>query len=317
MIRYGILSTAQVVPRFVAGVKESQGGTVTAIASREIKKAQKMAQELDIPQAYGSYEELCQSEDVDIVYVAVYNKGHYDAAKLALLNNKHVLLEKPFTMTLAQAEELFALAKERNLFLMEAQKALFLPITKQIQQVIQKGKIGTLRWLDSVTAYPNIDHISWFRDLSAGGGVFRGAGTYPLEYMQHLLGASPEEFKGTLTFPEGQSDAQAQVTLNFPNGVIGTIFLTVDLDLSKRMIIYGEKGKIIIPDFWKTDTAEIHYNDGQKETLHSNQHSEFVFEVDHVNACLEQGLLESPIVAKELTLKTVAITEAIYKNYQK
>ena len=249
--------------------------------------------------------------------MAVYNKGHYDAAKLALLNNKHVLLEKPFTMTLAQAEELFALAKERNLFLMEAQKALFLPITKQIQQVIQKGKIGTLRWLDSVTAYPNIDHISWFRDLSAGGGVFRGAGTYPLEYMQHLLGASPEEFKGTLTFPEGQSDAQAQVTLNFPNGVIGTIFLTVDLDLSKRMIIYGEKGKIIIPDFWKTDTAEIHYNDGQKETLHSNQHSEFVFEVDHVNACLEQGLLESPIVTKELTLKTVAITEAIYKNYQK
>lgn len=317
MIRYGILSTAQVVPRFVAGVKESQDGVVTAIASRGIEKAQKMARELNIPNAFGSYEELCQSEEVDIVYIAVYNKAHYDAAKLALLHNKHVLLEKPFTMTLAQAEELFALARERNLFLMEAQKALFLPITKQIQQVIQAGKIGAVRWLDSVTAYPNIDHISWFRDLSAGGGVFRGAGTYPLEYMQHLLAASPKEFKGTLTFPEGQSDAQAQATLNFPNGVIGTIFLTVDLDLSKRMIIYGEKGKIVIPDFWKTDTAEVHYLDGKIETLHSTQNSEFVFEVDHVNECLEQGLLESPVVTKELTLKTVEITETIYKNYQK
>lgn len=317
MIRYGILSTAQVVPRFVAGVKESQNGVVTAIASRGIEKAQKMAQELNIPNAFGSYEKLCQSEEVDIVYVAVYNKAHYDAAKLALLHNKHVLLEKPFTMTLAQAEELFALAKERNLFLMEAQKALFLPITKQIQQVIEEGKIGAVRWLDSVTAYPNIDHISWFRDLSAGGGVFRGAGTYPLEYMQHLLAASPNEFKGTLTFPEGQSDAQAQATLNFPNGVIGTIILTVDLDLSKRMIIYGDKGKIVIPDFWKTDTAEVHYPDGKIETLHSTQNSEFVFEVDHVNDCLEQGLLESPVVTKELTLKTVEITETIYKNYQK
>lgn len=317
MIRYGILSTAQVVPRFVAGVKESQNGVVTAIASRGIEKAQKMAQELNIPNAFGSYEKLCQSEEVDIVYVAVYNKAHYDAAKLALLHNKHVLLEKPFTMTLAQAEELFALAKERNLFLMEAQKALFLPITKQIQQVIEEGKIGAVRWLDSVTAYPNIDHISWFRDLSAGGGVFRGAGTYPLEYMQHLLAASPNEFKGTLTFPEGQSDAQAQATLNFPNGVIGTIFLTVDLDLSKRMIIYADKGKIVIPDFWKTDTAEVHYPDGKIETLHSTQNSEFVFEVDHVNDCLEQGLLESPVVTKELTLKTVEITETIYKNYQK
>ncbi|MBO0451413.1 Gfo/Idh/MocA family protein [Candidatus Enterococcus murrayae] len=314
MIRYGILSTAQVVPRFVAGVKESKEGIVSAIASRGIEKAQKMAQELDIPNAFGSYEELCQSEDVDIVYVAVYNKAHYEAAKLALLNHKHVLLEKPFTMTLAQAEELFAIAEERKLFLMEAQKALFLPITHQIQQIIQAGKIGAVRWLDSVTAYPNIDHISWFRDLSAGGGIFRGAGTYPLEYMQHLLKASPAEFKGTLTFPEGQSDAQAQVTLSFPNGVLGTIFLTVDLDLPKQMIIYGDKGKIIVPDFWKTDTAEIEYRDGQRETLHSSQNSEFVFEVDHVNACLKQGRLESPVVTKELTLKTVAMTEAIYKS---
>ncbi|OTO65620.1 MULTISPECIES: Gfo/Idh/MocA family protein [unclassified Enterococcus] len=317
MIRYGILSTAQVVPRFVAGVKESEDGIVTAIASRGIEKAQKMAQELAIPHAFGSYEELCQSSEVDIVYVAVYNKGHYEAAKLALLNNKHVLLEKPFTMTLAQAEELFALAEERGLFLMEAQKALFLPITDQVQQAIEEDKIGAVRWLDSVTAYPNIDHISWFRDLSAGGGVFRGAGTYPLEYMQHLLLSGPEDYKGTLTFPEGQSDAQAQVTLRFPNGVIGTIFLTVDLDLPKRMIIYGEKGRIIIPDFWKTDTAEIQYGTGLTETLHSEQASEFVFEVNHVNECLRQGRLESPIVTKALTLKTVAITESIYKNDEK
>lgn len=315
MIRYGILSTAQVVPRFVAGVKESQEGIVTAIASRGIEKAQKMAQELAIPKDYGSYEELCQSSDVDIVYIAVYNKGHYDAAKLALLNNKHVLLEKPFTMTLAQAEELFELAAERNLFLMEAQKALFLPITKQIQQIIQAGKIGRLRWLDSVTAYPNIDHISWFRDLSAGGGVLRGAGTYPLEYMQHLLNTAPEDFKGTLIFPAGQSDMQAQVTLNFPKGILGTIFLTVDLDLPKRLIIYGEKGKIVIPDFWKTNSAEVHYQDGQKERLHSDQKSEFVFEIDHVNDCLNKKLLLSPIVTKELTLKTVAMTEAIYQSY--
>ncbi|MEG0373200.1 MAG: Gfo/Idh/MocA family oxidoreductase [Enterococcus sp.] len=316
MIRYGILSTAQVVPRFVAGVKESKDGVVTAIASRGLEKAQKMAEELTIPNAFGSYEDLCQSTEVDIVYIAVYNKGHYEAAKLALMNNKHVLLEKPFTMTLAQAEELFALAEERQLFLMEAQKALFLPITQQVKAVIRQGKIGAVRWLDSVTAYPNIDHISWFRDLSAGGGVLRGAGTYPLEYMQHLLDTVPNA-QGTLYFPEGQSDAQAQVTLGFPDGVIGTIFLTVELDLTKQMIVYGEKGKIVIPNFWKTDHAEVQYEDGETEKLHSQQASEFVFEVEHVNECLEQGLLQSPVVTKALTLQTVAITEAIYQQNKK
>jgi predicted dehydrogenase len=208
----------------VAGVKESEDGIVTAIASRGIEKAQKMAQELAIPHAFGSYEELCQSSEVDIVYVAVYNKGHYEAAKLALLNNKHVLLEKPFTMTLAQAEELFALAEERGLFLMEAQKALFLPITDQVQQAIEEDKIGAVRWLDSVTAYPNIDHISWFRDLSAGGGVFRGAGTYPLEYMQHLLLTTPEDYKGTLTFLRGNPMRRRKSRCVFQMGSSGRSF---------------------------------------------------------------------------------------------
>lgn len=148
MIRYGILSTAQVVPRFVAGVKESHEGEVTAIASRGIEKAQKMAQELEIPAAFGSYEELCQSEAVDIVYVAVYNKGHYDAAKLALLNNKHVLLEKPFTMTLAQAKELFAIAKERNLFLMEAQKPSSCQSPNKFNRLFKLGRLGrSVGWI--------------------------------------------------------------------------------------------------------------------------------------------------------------------------
>ncbi|MFC4772535.1 Gfo/Idh/MocA family protein [Enterococcus hermanniensis] len=317
MIRYGILSTAQVVPRFVSGVRESREGVVTAIASRKLEKAQAMAQSLEIPQAFGSYEELCQSDVVDIVYIAVYNKGHYVAAKQALLNGKHVLLEKPFAMTVDQANELFALAQERNLFLMEAQKALFLPITEKVRQVIKQGKIGRIRWLDSVTSYPNIDHIKWFRDLDAGGGVLRGAGTYPLEYLQYLLASSPEEVKGTLAFVPQQSDAQAQVTLSFPDNVLATIFLTVDLDLENKLVIYGDQGQIVIPNFWKTDQAEVHYRNGTSELLGNKQTSEFVFEIEHVNDCLKEKLIESPIVTKALTIKTVELIEKIYQNNQK
>lgn len=317
MIRYGILSTAQVVPRFVAGVKESQEGIVTAIASRKLEKAQAMAMELDIPQAFGSYEELCQSDAVDIVYIAVYNQGHYAAAKQALVNGKHVLLEKPFTMTVAQAKELYTLAKERRLFLMEAQKALFLPITNQVRQVIEQGGIGRIRWVDSVTSYPDIDHIKWFRDLESGGGVLRGAGTYPLEYLQYVLASSVEEARGTLIFVPNQSDAQAQVTLTFPDKVLATIFMTVDLNLENKLVIYGEQGKIVVPNFWKTDRAEIYYIDGRKELLESKQTSEFVFEIEHVNDCLKKELLESPIVTKALTIKTVELIEKIYQNNQK
>lgn len=92
-IRYGIMSTAQIVPRFVAGLRESAQVEVRGIASRRLENAQKMAKELAIPVAYGSYEELCKDETIDIIYIPTYNQGHYSAAKLALSQGKPVLLE--------------------------------------------------------------------------------------------------------------------------------------------------------------------------------------------------------------------------------
>ncbi len=138
-IRYGIMSTAQIVPRFVAGLRESAQAEVRGIASRRLENAQKMAKELAIPVAYGSYEELCKDETIDIIYIPTYNQGHYSAAKLALSQGKPVLLEKPFTLNTAEAEELFAIAQEQGVFLMEAQKSVFLPITQKVKATIQEG----------------------------------------------------------------------------------------------------------------------------------------------------------------------------------
>lgn len=266
MIRYGILSTAQVVPRFVAGVKESKNGEVVAIASRDLTKAQKAATELNIPQAFGSYQALVDSPEVDIVYIAVYNQGHYDAAKLALKAGKHVLLEKPFVLKSPEAQELFALAESKNLFLMEAQKSLFLPITQQVKKWLTEEKIGQLHWLESVTAYPNIRHIDWFFDVAAGGGILNGAGGYPLEYMQYLLEETPQEVVGTLNFQPGEADHQANLALRFKNDISASIFLTVDLDLPRSLTLHGTQGKIWIPDFWRAEQAVISFNDGTTET---------------------------------------------------
>ncbi|WP_440897954.1 Gfo/Idh/MocA family protein [Amphibacillus sp. Q70] len=313
-IHYGIISTAQIVPRFVAGVKESQDGEVTAIASRNLDKAEEMAARLAIPHAYGSYQELYEDENVDVVYVATYNKGHYDAAKQALLAGKHVLVEKPFVLKQDQAEELFDLAKEKNLFLMEAQKALFLPITKLVRETIQLGKIGAVKYLRSVTSYPSVDHISWFHSLEAGGGALHGSGSYPLQYMMYVINSRIDEAAGTAVIKAGQTDSQFDLSLLFDEEVQGNIFITVNLDLPSQLIIYGEKGKIIIPYFWKTKQAEICI-EGHSEQHYMEHQSEFVFEIDHVNECLKQGLIESPTMTKEMTLQTVELVEKLYQQW--
>ncbi|WP_281738514.1 Gfo/Idh/MocA family protein, partial [Enterococcus dispar] len=168
-ISYGIVSTASIVPRFVAGIRASKEGSVAAIASRELAKAQKVATELHIPKAYGSYAEMFADPAIDIIYIATYNKGHFETAKQALEAGKPVLLEKPFTLSEADAKELFTLAKEKQLFLMEAQKAVFLPITLAVKKAIATGKIGEVKLMRSLTSYPNIGHVKWFPSLEAGG----------------------------------------------------------------------------------------------------------------------------------------------------
>lgn len=313
-INYGIISTAQIVPRFAAGVKESKDGQVTAIASRKLDKAQEMAAKLAIPHAYGSYQELYQDENVDVVYVATYNKGHYEAAKQALLAGKHVLVEKPFVLNWDEAEELFDLAKEKNLFLMEAQKALFLPITQLIKEAIQQGKIGAVKYMRSVTSYPSVDHISWFHSLEAGGGALYGSGSYPLQYMIYVTNLEIEEAAGTAVMKAGQTDSQFDMSLLFDEEVQGSIFITVNLDLPSQLTIYGEKGEIVIPYFWKTKQAEI-CTEGQSEQQYIEHQNEFVFEIDHVNECLKQGLIESPIMTKEMTLQTVELVEKLYQQW--
>ncbi|WP_207694683.1 hypothetical protein DOK67_0000480 [Enterococcus sp. DIV0212c] len=316
-IRYGILSTAQIVPRFVEGIKKSRAGEAIAIASRSLDKANQMAEKLGISKAYGSYEELCQDDQVEVIYVATYNKGHYEAAKMALMHHKHVLVEKPFTLKIDQAEELFELAEKNGCFLMEAQKSVFLPISLQVKKAIQQNQIGDIRWIQSVTAYPSVDHISWFHSLDAGGGALHGSGSYPLQYMQFMLDQPIDEYHGSVTRKKGTTDDQVNLALKFQNQVLGNIFISVKLDIPSNLTIYGEKGRIEIPYFWKTNQAFIYDEKGHSTILNGDFESEFVFEVDHVNDCLQKGLLESPVMTKRMTLDTVSLMDQLYTEWLK
>ena len=315
MINYGIVSTASIVPRFVTGIKESAEGQVVAIAARELDKAQKMAEELAIPQAYGSYAELFADETIDVVYIATYNRGHYPVAKEALLAGKHVLLEKPFTLTLDEGEELFALAQANQCFIMEAQKAVFLPITQKVKETIASGKIGAVKYMKAFMAFPSGSTIPWFHSLEAGGGALYGSGSYPIEYMQYVTGAKISEVSGTAVMAPGESDSQCDVSILFEGGIQGNLFITIEFAEDSQFVIYGEKGKIEIPHFWRAQEMTI-TTDNDKEDIQLPHQNEFVFEVDHVNNCLAKGLSESPVMAADLTLQTVELVEKMYQQWE-
>lgn len=316
-IKYGIVSTAQVVPRFIEGVRLSEAGEVVAVSSRTLSAAQKFAETHHIATSYGSHDELYADADIDVVYIATYNKGHFPEAKKALLAGKHVLLEKPFTLTLAEANTLFDISKKKHVFLMEAQKSVFLPLTALVKDLLHSGEIGDILSVDSVTAYASVAHISWFKDLEAGGGTVHFMLPYALSYLQYVFDAKISAFSGISDMIKGESDAQAKVLLKLDNGVLADIFLTTKIGLDKVMTIQGTKGKLVIPEFWRAKQATVYDLDGHIiRHLQADFESDFVSEVAHVNHMVQSGVIESPIMTEAMTLSGVQVMDELYKSWQ-
>ncbi len=183
------MGAAKIVPRFVAGVKESGQAEVTGIAARNKEKAQKAALELEIPQVYDDYASLVNAAEIDLIYIPLINKQHYPQAKMALEAGKNVLLEKPFTLTLEESQELFKIANEKNLFLMEAQKSVFLPVMAQIKKWLDANEIGKISRLAINDFRPHTNRESWALDIKEGGGAFIMHASYPLSVLQFLFGS--------------------------------------------------------------------------------------------------------------------------------
>src|SRR5690349_1266109 len=154
-LRWGLIGTGGIAATFAEDLTLTDSGRVAAVGSRRMDTADRFADRFDIPNRHASYEALVADPDVDVVYVATPHPMHHGNALLALDAGKPVLVEKPFTMNAREARELVALAKDRNLFLMEAMWTRFLPHIRHIRELLPSlGDVVT------VTA----DHGQWFAE---------------------------------------------------------------------------------------------------------------------------------------------------------
>ncbi len=303
---YGIISTAEITKRFIPSVR-IEGGTVWAAASRNFEKAQRFCKEQEIKKAYGSYKELYEDPVINIVYIATINSTHIFEIKQALSYGKHVICEKPLALCEKNAKEIFKLANKKGLFLMEAQKSIFLPVTNVIKSYIDSGVLGALQKVEMSAGFAS-PAASWMHEPSQGGVVY-GSASYTIEYLDYLL--QPDSIS-----------VQAQGTKE-ANGTIDSVSIHMKMDevlinsritmkcpLASYAFFYFKTGYIKIKNYWKARECEIHSN---KETkiLHFSEEFEMRFEAAHIHECLKKGLLESPVMNAERTIKCCRLVEEI------
>jgi predicted dehydrogenase len=241
-LRWGILGPGKIASVFANSLIRFTGQKIVAVASRSLDKARDFAKPLAGCDALGSYEELVHHPAVDIVYVSTPHTSHYEHVMFSLAAGKHVLVEKPFAVDAGQAKEMARLAKERNLFLMEAMWPRFLPAFDSVRQILEEGIIGDITSLaaDLGEYFPyDPAHRLYAPDL--GGGALLDLGVYLIGLSSFVVGApSRITARGQLT-PTGV-DAQVSIILENDRGAQATLFTTLSAPTPTAAYIAGTKG---------------------------------------------------------------------------
>ena len=312
--KYGILSTASIVPRFIGGLRDSGTGTVVAIASRDGDKARQKADEWGIPKSYGSYEALIADPEVEVVYVATINSQHYKYSLKALEAGKHVICEKPFTMRAQEARHLFRVAREKGLMVMEAQKSVFLPVMQDVKAVLKEGKLGRIHFLD-FTGTCNPSYNPWLHSVAEGGGGLYGNAGYSVHLARYLLEEEPTAWSGLCTKGDSQVDEQCAFSLSFGKSILFSSKISTNVQAINRALIFGDKGYVEIFDHWKARKATVHYNTGEEVVFEHPCQYELMYEIQHFHDCLDKGLSESPVMSEEMTVGTIQMLEDLWKSW--
>ena len=305
-IRYGILGPIESSSWFVKAVASNPNSEIVALAFEKTKE------NLINGPVFESYSELCQSPDVDAIFVPTSNTNHYEGAKLALENKKHVLIDSPFTKHKVGANELFLLAERQSCFLMEAQQTVFLSAYARIKEMIANEEIGTICYVESRTHLPY--DAAWTRSLERGGGALNLGGAYPLTLIPFLLETEPTDWSGLGVNKVGEADTRC--TLNFRCGnVLVNNVISLDFDLDAKLTIVGTNGKIVIQNYLDPFAVIVMTPNGTKRLTNQNELDAGINVLNHVSDCISSQKTSSPVLTKKITVKTVEIISSLYSQW--
>src|SRR6185369_7888895 len=244
-VRWGILGTAKIaVAKVIPAMQRSEWCEIVAIASREPSKAKAAAGELNIPKAYGSYEELLADNSIEAIYNPLPNNLHVPWTVKAAEAGKNVLCEKPIALNAAEARTLIEVRNRTGMRIQEAFMVRTHPQWLETRRLIHSGRIGSLRSITGFFSYNNPDPANIRNHLELGGGALMDIGCYPITISRFMYDTEPQRVLGFIERdPATGTDTLTSAVLDFPNGH-STFTCSTRLAPYQRMIFTGTEGRI-------------------------------------------------------------------------
>ena len=311
-IRWGILGAGRIARKFAADFKVVTDGEIIAVGSRSKERSNQFANEFGIVNAYSTYEEMLKNDDINVVYVATPHNFHLEHAQLCLHAGKSVLCEKPVTVNSSEFDILQKLAKEKNLFFMEAIWTYYLPAIIQAMQWIKEGKIGSVKQVQVSFGFRgDMDKKERLANPNLAGGALLDIGIYGIAIAELVFDEEVEKIQAIANFSETGIDASNSIQLQYKNGGMAQISSSLVAELKNEAIIYGDKGRIEIPRFWMAKSA-ILVNDN--ETLEFKDEAPqmgYNHEADAVNNLIKNEKAESPVIPLVKSKKILSLMDKV------
>jgi predicted dehydrogenase len=321
-VRWGILSTAAIgVKKVVPAMQKGDWIDVIAIASRDLHKAEETARALGIAKAYGSYEELLADPQIEAIYNPLPNQLHAPWSIKAAEAGKHVLCEKPLSMTVAEARTLLAVQKRTGVIVGEAFMVRTHPQWVRTRELVASGRIGPVRSIQGFFSYFNADPKNIRNIPECGGGGLMDIGCYPINTSRFIFGEEPSRVVGLIeNDPNLHVDRLTSAILDFPSGQ-ATFTCSTQLVPYQRMQILGTKGRIEIEIPFNAPNdrpCRIFIDDGKDlsgggittETFPTCD--QYTIQGDVFSRAVREGT-EVPIPLPD-AIKNMAVIEAIFRS---
>ncbi|MFC4871747.1 Gfo/Idh/MocA family protein [Negadavirga shengliensis] len=266
-IKWGVLGAAKIaLEKVIPAMQNSPIHEVYGLASRDLDKAKISAQELGIPKAYGSYEDLINDPEIDVIYNPLPNDLHVPYTLKCIEAGKHVLCEKPLAMNPEEIDGLIEARDKHKVKVGEAFMVASNPQWIKAREIVQSGQLGKIKAVHGFFSYYNVQKDNIRNIPESGGGGIWDIGCYPVFTSRFVLGKDPGRVVSMLEFdPNFRTDRLGSVLLHYPDDIHMTFTVSTQLVPYQRMLFYGEKKllEVMIPFNAPPDQAnEIRIHDG-------------------------------------------------------
>jgi len=314
-IGWGVLGPGKIAKSFVEDLKLVAGGKLVAVASRNSERAEIFAKEYGATHAFGTYEALFGCDEVDVIYVATPHTGHMEWAIKAMQAGKHVLCEKPLGINLAEVQQMIDVAKQNNIFLMEALWSRFNPSIQRVKQIVDEEGIGKVSYLHADFAFYALDNDEKGRILNPdlGGGSILDIGIYPI-FLAYVLLGKPNRIQATSNFYKTGAEVQTSMIFHY-EGAQAILYSGLTTKSEMRAEIQGSEGSIFIDPRWH-ETQGFSIYSGETEERHDmpTTGKGYTHEIEEVHKCLKLNKLQSNLWSHQNSIDLIRLLDEVRRQ---